>query len=374
MASTSLGLAWRGIRASRWDRVMVCLAVLHGALVLRAPSAPLIALGIWWNSNTIAHTFIHRRFFRQRAANQLFAAYQSMLLGIPQRLWRDRHLVHHAGVDRPPRVSGELVFQAALVVALWAALAAHAPAFFFTVYAPGYAAGLLLCALHGHYEHARGATSHYGQLYNLLFFNDGYHVEHHTRPGAHWTALPRQVRRDVVASRWPAVLRWLDALSLEGLERGVLRSALLQRFMLNRHERAFRRLLPPLPVVPRVAIVGGGLFPRTLLILRRLLPDASIVVIDRSADNIGIARALAPAGVCFEHACYGPALVQGFDIVVFPLAFSGDRAAIYCDPPAPAVFVHDWIWRRRGASAVVSLFLLKRLNLVRPSGIKPAPG
>jgi hypothetical protein len=202
-------------------------------------------------------------------------------------------------------------------------------------------------------------------MYNALFFNDGYHVEHHTRPGTHWTDLPRQVQRDAPASRWPAVLRWLDALSLDGLERGALHSPLVQRFLVERHERAFRCLLPHLPAAPRIAIVGGGLFPRTLLVLRRLLPDATFVVIDRSAANIDIARTLAPAGVRFENAWYAQDLVKGFDVVVFPLAFTGDRDAIYHDPPAPLVFVHDWLWRRRGASAIVSLLLLKRLNLVR---------
>ena len=38
--------------------------------------------------------------------------------------------------------------------------------------------------------------------------------------------------------------------------------------------------------------------------------------------------------------------------------------SIYARPPAKAVFVHDWIWRRRGTSRVVSVALLKRLNLV----------
>jgi hypothetical protein len=55
---------------------------------------------------------------------------------------------------------------------------------------PGYLAGLGLCLLQGHFEHAGGTTSHYGWLYNRLFFNDGYHVEHHRRPGIHWTQLP----------------------------------------------------------------------------------------------------------------------------------------------------------------------------------------
>src|SRR5262249_36443572 len=149
---------------------------------------------------------------------------------------------------------------------------------------------------------------------------------------------------DTTTSRWPAVLRWLEALSLEGLERLVLRWAVLQRFVLQRHERAFRRLLPPLPAVPRIALVGGGLFPGTLRRLRRLVPEASCPVIDRSAANIAVARALAPAGVECVPACYAPDLVKGFDVVVFPLAFDGDRQAIYRDPPAPVVLVHDWLW------------------------------
>lgn len=31
----------------------------------------------------------------------------------------------------------------------------------------------------------------YGKLYNVLCFNSGYHQEHHVRPGAHWTELPK---------------------------------------------------------------------------------------------------------------------------------------------------------------------------------------
>jgi hypothetical protein len=39
---------------------------------------------------------------------------------------------------------------------------------------------------------------------------------------------------------------------------------------------------------------------------------------------------------------------------------------VYGQPAAPLVVVHDWIWRRRGAaSAIVSVLLAKRLNLVR---------
>ena len=47
------------------------------------------------------------------------------------------------------------------------------------------------------------------------------------------------------------------------------------------------------------------------------------------------------------------------------LAFIGDRSTIYQHPPAPMVLVHDWLWHRRGTGLVVSLPLLKRLNLVK---------
>ena len=96
------------------------------------------------------------------------------------------------------------------------------------------------------------------------------------------------------------------------------------------------------------------------------LEGGSLTVIDGDADNIETARDLAPEGVEFVHAWYKPADVAGFDLVVFPLAFRGDRLAIYRQPPAPLVVVHDWLWRRRGASVVVSWLLLKRLNLVTP--------
>jgi hypothetical protein len=44
---------------------------------------------------------------------------------------------------------------------------------------------------------------------------------------------------------------------------------------------------------------------------------------------------------------------------------STDRNAIYARPPAPIVIIHDWVWRRRGVSRVVSLALMKRVNLIR---------
>jgi fatty acid desaturase len=68
-------------------------------------------------------------------------------------------------------------------------------------YLPAFLVALALVNVQNYYRHfganpdARGAdsVSHYGRLYNLLTFNDGYHQEHHLAPGAHWSTMP-QVR------------------------------------------------------------------------------------------------------------------------------------------------------------------------------------
>jgi hypothetical protein len=346
------------------DGIFIVLAVIHGVVLMLAPFAPVVALGVWWNSNTISHNFIHNRFFRSRWLNALFSAYLSLLLGAPQAIWRERHLAHHAGRPWRFRASPEAFIEVGLVASIWIAMLNLAPVFFLTVYLPGYAAGLALCGLHGYYEHELGIINHTGTLYNLLFFNDGYHAEHHANPGIHWSLLPVHRIETAPTSRWPAVLRWLDAATLESLERRVLCSVALQKFVLARHERAFRRLLPKMPAIRDVAIVGGGLFPRTVLILQRLLPEARFVVVDASADNIKLARGFLDREVDFVNARYDSRQHAGFDLLVIPLSFVGDRTSLYRYPPTSAVVIHDWIWRRHRTSALVSVFLLKRLNLV----------
>jgi len=159
----------------------------------------------------------------------------------------------------------------------------------------------------------------------------------------------------------------MEIFSLETLERLVLRSRTLQRFVLSTHARAFRRFRGALSHVENVAIVGGGLFPRTALILEELLPAARITIIDANFANLDRARALLRTrNIAFVNECYTQLEGGIYDLIVIPMSFQGDRGAIYARPPAPAVIVHDWIWRRRGDGAIVSLALLKRINLVRP--------
>jgi hypothetical protein len=357
------------LKHSPWDALLISLALVHGAILLSGPPAWLIALGLWWNANTIAHNFIHRPFFSWRRANAGFSLFLSLVLGLPQTLWRDRHLAHHRGIPWRLRWSAALVIEGAAVVCLWSVLALGATEFLVMAYLPGFLLGLGFCELQGHFEHAGGTTSHYRRLYNLLFLNDGYHAEHHAFPGEHWRRLPQRRLPHAQASRWPAVLRWLEAVNLETLERMVLRSKWLQQFVLRRHRQAFQKLLPLLGHPERVTIVGGGLFPRTALILQRLLPSAHLKVIETNLQNIRCAQDFGLEQVQFVHAFYEPtwdsALMEDADLLVVPLAFRGERAVIYRDPPAPKVLVHDWIWRRHGRSVVVAWWLLKRLNLVR---------
>lgn len=353
------------LRHSKWDALLIALSLGHAAVLLLAPSIPVMAIGLWWNSNTISHNFIHLPFFRSRTMNRLYSIYLSLLLGIPQSLWRDRHLAHHQGQVKNVRLTPPIFLEMGLVLVLWGLLLSLIPRFFLTVYLPGYLVGLGLCHLSGYFEHAHGTTSHYGLLYNLSLFNDGYHVEHHRRPGEHWTLLPGQVRPGTQTSRWPAVLRWIEVVNLELLERLVLHSKALQRFVLKRHESAFRALLPKLPEVRRAKIVGGGVFPRTALILQRLLPGLEITIIDASSKNLETSKAFLNGSVEFVHEIYAPTHQDDADLVVIPLSFVGDRGAVYKNPPARAALVHDWIWARRAEGVPVSLLLLKRLNLVR---------
>ncbi|MFJ2865121.1 fatty acid desaturase family protein [Kitasatospora sp. NPDC087314] len=65
-------------------------------------------------------------------------------------------------------------------------------------YLPSVALAFTLVNVQNYYRHFgaepesryANSVSHYGRLYNLLTFNDGYHQEHHLRPATHWSRLP----------------------------------------------------------------------------------------------------------------------------------------------------------------------------------------
>ena len=89
----------RVLRHSRSDAVLVALSLAHAGLLMAFPSMPLIALGLWWNANTISHNFVHLPFFRSTVLNRLYSIHLTVLLSIPHSIWRERHLRHHSGRD-----------------------------------------------------------------------------------------------------------------------------------------------------------------------------------------------------------------------------------------------------------------------------------
>ncbi|MFO0577155.1 MAG: hypothetical protein U1A78_24380 [Polyangia bacterium] len=178
---------------------------------------------------------------------------------------------------------------------------------------------------------------------------------------------------------------------LARLERLALRPGRIQRFMLASHRRALAELLPLLTAARgrprRIAIVGGGLFPRSALLLAELVPGCELVLIDADAGHLRTAAACLeahaplPARLELRHGFFTPAdfsRYADFDLVVVPLAFVGSSRILYARAggAGPALLVHDWLWRPGGdASTVISPLLLKRLNLLLPPAARPdVPG
>lgn len=372
------------LRRSPRDALPVTAALLLGgiqALVVpwlsgqgpwgTALGACTVAAVVWWTSNTVAHLHLHAPLLRPRALARAFSLYLSALTGVPQTIWRARHLAHHRGAPCGRiRLGAWGALEVGLVANLALLLALREPEVFLGTWLVGYLAGLALCQLQGRGEHLGGATggiSYYGRAYNLLWFNDGYHAEHHADPGAHWTELPRRRPPGARGSAAPPVLRGWAAGALVSLERAALRSRWLQEWLVARHAAALATLVPLLAAPPRrVLVVGGGLFPRTALALARVCPQAQVTILDADAGHLALAaEALRAAGLQAElvHGRWEPGAAEAADLVVVPLALVGDREAVY-RAPGPPRLVHEWIWRARGAGVVVSPWLLKRINLV----------
>jgi fatty acid desaturase len=214
------------------------------------------AYAISWNINGVSHNFLHTPYFRSRALNRLFSLLESLAIGFSQTFYTWVHLRHHEGnSDRPgpdgttrdwlsiyrhgkngePEPVLSYVFKGffrddvgdihkALKAkrptdALWGRIELVAFALFVIGMAavnwkavlflvPFYYLGECLSQLNGYYEHLNGdpdrpiawGVSSYAPLYNLVWFNNGHHAEHHYRPSVHWTRLPG-MRRAIEAEQ-----------------------------------------------------------------------------------------------------------------------------------------------------------------------------
>jgi hypothetical protein len=63
------------LRHSRWDGVLIGRSLVHAGVLVVAPSIPVIALGLWWNSNTISQILFTSHSsgrLRQTGVDELF--------------------------------------------------------------------------------------------------------------------------------------------------------------------------------------------------------------------------------------------------------------------------------------------------------------
>jgi fatty acid desaturase len=218
------------------------------------------------NYQCVAHNFIHNPFFASERLNAAFSVLNTLCIGVPETLYRVHHLHHHKynndAIDpltgtthdvtstfRYGKNGGEegIVTYALLgffrssfsymwnqarqkgllplVVAEIAALALFVAVLavsdwrgFLFFYVPVWYLGQVGAMAENYVEHhgaipgdrRTDSVSAYGALYNLIWFNNGYHQEHHWKPQVHWTQVsalrpllpPETSRRVVRAAHW----------------------------------------------------------------------------------------------------------------------------------------------------------------------------
>lgn len=215
------------------------------SLWVMIPLGLLYAFCINANINGISHNFIHNPYFRSPLLNRLFSVLESVTCCFSQTYYDVVHMQHHKGNsdkqdehgettdwisiyrhghddeaenvwsytflsffrDNPAAINREMKKRGA-VEARWGngelatfMVTLAVMAFFnwrFIVYfLPFMYLGHCMSYLNGYYRHFGGNTeepiawgvSSYGKVYNWIFFNNGYHAEHHFRPKCHWTKM-----------------------------------------------------------------------------------------------------------------------------------------------------------------------------------------
>jgi fatty acid desaturase len=198
------------------------------------------------NYQCVAHNALHNPFFSSDRLNRIFSIVNTLCIGVPQSLYRVHHLHHHKyNNDAKDRVTGTtkdvtstyrygrddseepivtyaaigffrssfrhmwdqakskgllgLVFAESIALAAFVVLLAAIDwRGFLFFYAPVWYLGQMAAMAENYLEHhgaipgdrRTDSVSAYGRLYNLIWFNNGYHQEHHWRPQVHWTKVP----------------------------------------------------------------------------------------------------------------------------------------------------------------------------------------
>jgi fatty acid desaturase len=237
----------------------VCFPILPEWALAVAFTA--VACCYCWNVQSISHNFIHNPFFTSTWLNRAFSVLESLAIGIPQTIYYHYHLNHHFGdndakgpdgttkdwgstyrhgkgskpeafwsycligffrfelgpclrmIIRNGRNHVLLVLAESLALAgFWLGMLLLDWRYFLYFYLPSYYAGWVLIYAHTyclHYGAEPGnyyanSVSSYHRLYNMWFFNNGYHQEHHWDPKAHWTQMldvRQEIQPEMTANR-----------------------------------------------------------------------------------------------------------------------------------------------------------------------------
>lgn len=199
------------------------------------------------NFQCVAHNFIHTPFFKWDVLNKIYSIGNTLLIGVPQSIYREHHLNHHqynndyrdaetgltrdyssiyryskAGNSKPESLlaysllgtfrtdlvqlskraiqhqRGKLLLLESLVMlGALAVIACLNLPFFLKFVIPVWYAGQVFAYAENYLEHygatpgdrKRNSVSCYTAWYNWVWFNNGYHQEHHYRPQEHWTTI-----------------------------------------------------------------------------------------------------------------------------------------------------------------------------------------
>lgn len=238
------------------------ITYLHISWWWIVPLGLIYSVSISWNINGISHNFLHNPYFRSSVLNRLFSILESVTMGFSQVFYTNVHKWHHVGNADLPDERGETVDPLSIykhghegkpenmftyvflsyfrddpkkifndiyrlnpAEAWWGVFEIAAFVGFFTLgfvlnwrfmlaFLPFYYFGHCLSYLNGYYLHLGGnpdvpiawGVSSYHKLYNWLWFNNGYHAEHHYRPRMHWT-LMRSFHQQIKAEQEAAGVR-----------------------------------------------------------------------------------------------------------------------------------------------------------------------
>lgn len=220
------------------------LAILVMPFFIALSTLSLIGLGLvnvllmGTNYQCIAHNFIHLPFFKSNFLNNLFSVVNTLGIGVPQSMYRLHHLNHHRfnnqpegdwsstlkygkngqeeniflysllGIIRTDLVmlfklgskNSKLPLMELITLSLFLTAAAILNWKLMLFYLlPSYMGGQFFALWENHCEHhgsnpkdrKRDSVSCYNPLYNFLWFNNGYHQEHHYSPQVHWTEIQK---------------------------------------------------------------------------------------------------------------------------------------------------------------------------------------